>query len=220
MGVWSLTPPLSARVVSGPQALKVRLWSGSRIGSPKRADSRRSASTRVGHLLSAATQPAGSPPPFLLWPGSSPLPLPSSFALPGCDEEHLASSWPTTAHTTYITAGAREGPSPPITERPLQLFHHVPASASPLPTINRDAPKRLVKRPVRPTQRAHGDHPPSYHITQRKSRFHNPFPPFALSPPQPLALAPPPPFVLSLSKHPHPPTNSGQTERGSRVLHP
>ena len=52
--------------------------------------------------------------------------------------------------TTYNTAGAREGPSPPITERPLQLFHHVPSSPQPLPTINRDAPKRLTNAPSAP----------------------------------------------------------------------
>ena len=163
MGVWSLTPPLSARVVLGLRPS--RSGSGAGPASARPITQVRANRRQRGLATSFRQQHNQRGLPHRSCSGQGPLHyrLPSSFALPGCDEEHLASSWPTAAHYLHHGRGPR-GSLTPITERPLQLFHHVPSSAQPLPTINTDAPKRLSNAPSAPPNGHTETTPPSYHI--------------------------------------------------------
>ena len=127
MGVWVPDPASVGEGGLWAPGIKARLWSGSRIGSPRRADQRNG--RQRGLATSFRQQHNQRGLPHCSCSGQGPLhyQLPSSFALPGCDENTSRAPGPP-PHTTYITAGAREGPSPPITERPLQLFHLNPPS--------------------------------------------------------------------------------------------
>ena len=194
MGVWSLTPPLSARVVSGPQASRPGSGAGPASARPNRARSAQIGRQR-GLATSFRQQHNQRGLPHRSCSGQGPLHYRCLPRLPfrAVMKNTSRAPGPPPRTLPYITAGAREGPSPPITERPLQLFHHVPASAQPLPTINRDAPKRLSNAPSAPpsghTETAH--HPTTSPTKKVASTTLFPLKP----PPQP------PSSFLPISRH-------------------
>ena len=101
----------------------------------------------------------------------------------------------TTAHRRalpYNTAEAREGPSPPITERPRQMFHHNPPSKGTPQEGNATSPPA--------TQRKHEDHQPSYHNPHQKTHFHPDYHP-------PLDL----PAIATIPSFPRPPRRSRES---------